>query len=166
MVAIAMCAPFTKRRVSLKGPPTALKGVSMVRSIMAISSLLLTFSAGACDSPSAPASIAGTYNLVSYDDEPLPYRVSSSDDGTVHIEVRAAVLTLATSGDFSLVGNHIRRWPGVEQETSDTINGEYSFDGKVVVLSLPDTEALSLVRRGDELTATIEGHVLVYRRLP
>lgn len=138
----------------------------MIRSMLASISLLLAFSAVACDSPSEPPSIAGTYDLVSYDGEPLPYRISSSNDGTVSMDLRAAVLTLAAAGDFSLVGYHTRRWNGVEQETSDTIDGEYTFNGRVVVLSVFGTETLSLVREGDQLTATAEGHIVVYRRRP
>lgn len=121
--------------------------------------LVLVLLAGCSDDPLGPEALAGTYDLVAIDGDPLPYELFNS-------VVTSGSLDLRADGTFRYT-EHLRTEDVVTgEETSETESeaGTYHMDGSTLRFDFEnDVEATGVVR-DDELTVDAGLLVLLFRR--
>jgi hypothetical protein len=135
-----------------------------MRSFAKLALLGLLVAVGACggDGPSAPTSIAGTYNLESLDGETPP--VTVWDEPDLKIEITSGNFVLAANGTFTTTVNYRVTVDGEVETDADTFSGTYSVSGSTVTFAYSDGDSDTATIAGDLLTLTEGSSSVVFRK--
>lgn len=108
------------------------------------------------------ADIAGEYELVSVNGQPLPVRIYERDN--VYQDVISGTLSLTESGVAALATRLEQGMLGMTMPQHDSATGRYTYSNGLLNVNLPDITA-TIDRTGDELTFKADERlVFVYRR--
>jgi hypothetical protein len=124
--------------------------------------------ASACGSTAPDKSIEGSYDLVTVDGQPLPYRSTFLDitSSNVTASLESGLLIVSPTGDFSLRRSGTQTvGSGTPSTFSSTMNGTWTAVGSTLTLSFYDPpRATDATYSGGSLTHTEGGRTYVYRR--
>jgi hypothetical protein len=130
---------------------------------LALLGLLVTAAACGGDGPSAPTSIAGTYNLQTIDGDEPP--VTVWDEPGLKIEIISGNFVLAANETFTTTVNLRETSDGQVQTDSETLSGTYSVSGSTVTFVLADGDSETATIAGDTLTFTDGESSVVFRKV-
>ena len=134
-----------------------------MRSLIAIllAALALTVTACGGGDSTGPASIAGTYNLQTVNNAPLPF--TTSQDATYKAEILSWALTLNDNKSYSYVFRGQSTDNGQTTVNTITSNGTYTVTGLTVDMFDPgDNSHLAATVDGNALTIVVDGPVGVF----
>ena len=130
--------------------------------VLAIALAFVTTGCSKKDSPTSPATIAGTYTLRTINGSPLPYTLVLA--GMDKVELLDDAITLTDAGTFTRLGHFRTTFSGVVTTTPITDAGSYVRTGTAITFTSPQNGSVSGTVDNGTLTLNDEGLVGVYRR--
>lgn len=143
---------------------TLLSGRSLPAAVLLSASAL----SAACSNGHMRADIAGEYELVSVNGQPLPARIYERD--SVYQDVVSGTLSLTESGIAAVATRLEQGMLGMTMPQHDSATGRYTYSNGLLNVNLNDITATAditatMYRTGDELTFKADERlVFVYRR--
>jgi hypothetical protein len=128
----------------------------------------LTIPFTACDSsPTAqevPGEIAGTYDLVTVNQNALPFMLAQSQSGEDRVEVVSGYLKLEANGRFE--DELMLRFTenGHVEDEADAVSGVWVANGSTLTFTQDTGGSYTVLMRGDTLSQVINSFVLLYVR--
>jgi hypothetical protein len=122
--------------------------------LLITAALAATAACSGSDSGTGPNSKnhAGNYRLIQVDRKPIPYEIYNVGDGVITIEVTGGELALEDNGTFHLAVDYTFWYVGNEQDNSESIDGDYTIQGKTVTLETPDGNGTATLGDGNVIT--------------
>ena len=130
--------------------------------VLAIALAFVTTGCSKKDSPTSPATIAGTYTLRTINGSPLPYVVLVV--GADKVEAVDDAITLSDAGTWTEFGHVRTTISGVATTTTINDAGSYVRTGTAITLTSPQSGPLSGTVDNGTLTLSDQGLVGVYRK--